>query len=151
MRRVGRNCSPVDARVLLSVEPDVTDAGRLRQVLLNLLTDAIKFTGEGTTTIDVEHDTRDDVVSFSIHEYRSRHRTRAPRADLRAVLADRTDNDAHTGRSGLGLAVSRHLARTLGGDIRVDSAAGQGSVFTLTLSRTSTGAKKVSVAGPDAT
>ncbi len=111
------------------------DATRVRQVLLNLLSNAIKFTERGSVTVRVRaqsegHQTRIrmDVVDTGI----------GIAQDKLATLFDSfTQADASTtrryGGTGLGLTISRSLARLMKGDILVDSTLGRGSTFTLSL------------------
>jgi PAS domain S-box-containing protein len=113
------------------------DADKLRQVLLNLLSNAGKFTAAGGTvslSTAVAPDAP-EVVHVLVRDTGI------------GIPADRLDDvfepfvQVNTGRTrvhegtGLGLAISRDLARGMGGDLRVESVAGEGSTFTLVLRR----------------
>jgi signal transduction histidine kinase len=110
------------------------DPMRLKQILLNLLSNACKFTKEGEVALRVRKvaDGRDwielAVVDSGIGM------TAAQQAQL---FQDFTQADSLTARryggTGLGLAISRKLARMMGGDVTVASEAGKGSVFTVRL------------------
>ena len=117
----------------------VTDAMRLRQVLLNFLSNAVKFTHDGEVVITaraaidrstglptrgVEFGVRDTGIGMTADQLSRLFQTFA-QAD--ASMARRF------GGTGLGLAISRKLARLLGGDVEVTSAPGMGSVFTITI------------------
>lgn len=109
----------------------VTDPAKVRQILANLLSNAIKFTNEGTMGLRV-HTHRDDVVievwdmGIGIKE--------AQRAQMFEPFWQAEDPTTRTeGGTGLGLTVSRRLARLIGGDLEVTSEAGVGSTFSLTL------------------
>ncbi len=123
----------------------IGDPTRVRQVLLNLLSNAAKFTHEGSVTIDVAHDAPTQTLRLAVRDTGI---GIAP--DKIATLFDAfTQADASTtrryGGTGLGLAISRKLARLMGGDIEVTSVADQGSTFTLRLHAPATSAP------PDAT
>jgi len=119
------------------VQPDapasmVTDNLRTEQILKNLLSNAIKFTETGGVTISVEP-RPDDRVAFAVKDSG----IGIPEGQQDVIFeafrqADGTINRRYGG-TGLGLSISRELARLLGGTIAVESAAGQGSTFTLTL------------------
>lgn len=122
------------------MEPDVPagilgDEGRLRQVLLNLLSNGVKFTSAGSVFAHV-----------SVTEQQGAKQLRIAVKDTGiGIPPDRYDRlfksfsqvDASTtrthGGTGLGLAISRSLIRAMGGDITVDSKPGQGSEFVVTL------------------
>jgi signal transduction histidine kinase len=115
----------------------VTDARHVRQILMNLLTNAIKFTERGSVTIVAKHGepARPNTVSIVVEDTGI---GIAP-ADLGRIF-DEFEQVRPGGRgdsiargTGLGLAVSRKLARLLGGDVEVDSRIGSGSRFTLWL------------------
>jgi len=114
--------------------PDIClgDPSRLRQVLVNLLGNAVKFTlAEGTVVLSVEvHDGR---LRFSVADTGI---GIAPAA-LERLFTPFEQADGSTprifGGSGLGLAISRDLVTLMGGAISVDSTLGQGSTFTVSL------------------
>jgi signal transduction histidine kinase len=116
-----------------------SDAGKLRQILLNLLTNAIKFTDEGSVTVSAEED-RDGTVAFRVKdtgigiapEYQDR--------IFESFWQVQQTMTRRVGGAGLGLNVARQLARLLGGDVTVESIPGAGSTFTLRLPRRWTGA-----------
>ncbi|AHG93444.1 ATP-binding region ATPase domain protein (plasmid) [Gemmatirosa kalamazoonensis] len=110
-----------------------TDPTKLRQILINLLGNALKFTDAGQVTLDVE--ATSDRVVFRV-------RDTGPgivRENLERIFDPFTQIDQSLtrvkGGTGLGLPVSRRLARLLDGDLSVESAAGQGTTFTLWLPR----------------
>ena len=111
------------------------DPGRIRQVLTNLLGNAIKFTQEGEVTVAI------DVLETPGDRCRIACRVRdtgigiEPEA-LGRIFQEFTQADGSTtrrfGGTGLGLSISRELARRMGGDIEVTSDPGRGSTFTMT-------------------
>ena len=108
-----------------------TDATKLRQILINLLGNAMKFTDAGEVALEMT--TMHDRMRFVI-------RDTGPgitAADLGRIFDPFTQVDQSLKRSqggtGLGLPVSRRLARLLGGDLAVESAPDQGTTFTLWL------------------
>jgi GAF domain-containing protein/ActR/RegA family two-component response regulator len=110
------------------------DSMRLKQILLNLLSNACKFTKEGEVALRVRKvaDGR-DWVELAVADSGI-----GMTAEQQAKLfQDFTQADSLTARryggTGLGLAISRKLARMMGGDVTVASEAGKGSVFTLRL------------------
>jgi GAF domain-containing protein len=110
------------------------DSLRLKQILLNLLTNACKFTKEGEVALRVRKvvDGR-DWVELAVADSGI-----GMTAEQQAKLfQDFTQADSLTARryggTGLGLAISRKLARMMGGDVTVASEAGKGSVFTVRL------------------
>jgi signal transduction histidine kinase len=114
--------------------PLTADSMRLKQVLLNLLSNACKFTKEGEVALRVRKvaDGR-DWVELAVADTGI-----GMTAEQQAKLfQDFTQADSLTARryggTGLGLAISRKLARMMGGDVTVASQAGKGSVFTMRL------------------
>ncbi|WP_235510515.1 ATP-binding protein [Acidovorax sp. Root70] len=109
------------------------DGLRLKQVLNNLLSNAMKFTTEGSVAIEV--DTAGDTVRFHVVDTGP-----GIPAHLHETVFEkfRQGNDQVSyqhGGTGLGLALSRALAALMGGTLTLSSAEGQGSRFTLTLPR----------------
>jgi CheY-like chemotaxis protein/two-component sensor histidine kinase len=109
------------------------DLQRLRQILTNLVGNAIKFTERGTITIAAAPVTDGSRVAISVTDSGIGIEPDA----LREVFTEffQADNALTRtyGGSGLGLAISQRLARAMDGEITVTSAPGKGSVFTLTL------------------
>lgn len=110
------------------------DSGRLRQILLNLLGNAVKFTDVGHLNIRVGH-ARDDRhrLTFAVQDTGiGLDETEVASIFDRFSQADGARTRAFGG-AGLGLAISRHLAELMGGGVDVTSRSGQGSCFTLTI------------------
>ncbi|MDB4474293.1 response regulator [Opitutaceae bacterium] len=126
------------------IDPDLppwisTDGNRIRQILLNLVGNAIKFTTEGEVEVRAEAVPSDSSTA-----------TPQVRISVRdtgvGIPADRVDRlfkpfsqaDSSTtreyGGTGLGLAISRRLAQLLGGDIELSESSTNGSIFSVTLS-----------------
>jgi signal transduction histidine kinase len=110
------------------------DPMRLRQILLNLLSNAFKFTKEG----EVKLAARKVSNGISFVEFAVSDTGIGMTADQQAKLFEEfTQADASTaqrfGGTGLGLAITRKLARMMGGDVTVTSEPGKGSVFTVRL------------------
>jgi signal transduction histidine kinase len=125
------------------VPPDLVaraDREKLQQVLLNLLTNALKFTPPGgRIRVDAARlDEHPDTLLLSVADTG----VGIPADKLQSVFEPFVQVDAsHTRRNegtGLGLAISRDLARGMGGDLRARSVEGKGSTFTLTIPRAAT-------------
>ncbi len=113
----------------------VTDPNRLRQVLLNLVSNAVKFTPRGSVLLDI-----DTVLSARGREVRVRVRDTGigiPLEKQATLFTHFTQADASTtrryGGTGLGLAISKRLIELLGGEMGVQSAHGEGACFWFTL------------------
>jgi signal transduction histidine kinase/ActR/RegA family two-component response regulator len=110
----------------------IADEKRLRQVLLNLLGNAVKFTDQGEVRLTVSAQPAGDETSRLSFEVRD---TGIGIADnekekIFHAFEQAGDTSRHVSGTGLGLPISRQLARLMGGDIEVQSTLGQGSVFT---------------------
>ncbi len=113
-----------------------TDPIRLRQILLNIIGNAIKFTEVGSVRVAVRCDTGSDgqaMLQFDVIDTGMG----LSQQELGLLFQPffQSDSSAHRrfGGTGLGLAISRRLARMLGGDIAVASLPGQGSTFSVTV------------------
>ena len=110
------------------------DATRLRQILLNLLSNAAKFTRDGTITLSVDLLAGGERVAFAVADTGPG----LSAEDLVRVFEEFYQGDAATpahGGTGLGLAISRRLAERMGGSLTARSVIGRGAVFTLELPR----------------
>ena len=104
-----------------------TDERRVKQVMSNFLTNAIKFTGKGTITIAYE--LRGDTVYVSVEDTGS-----GISAENKETIFDRfVKLNRYQQGTGLGLAISKMIIEHLGGSIGVDSEEGKGSTFWFTL------------------
>jgi signal transduction histidine kinase len=114
-----------------------TDAVKLRTILRNLVTNAVKFTPAGCVSLRIA--VRDGDLCFSVRDTG----VGIPPEDHDLVFEPFRQLDGSSSRHfrgiGLGLALSRKLARILGGDIRLESRPGAGSEFTLHLPGASVG------------
>jgi CheY-like chemotaxis protein len=110
----------------------IGDATRLRQVLLNLVGNAIKFTETGGVAIAVER-APDGALTFRIHDTGI---GIAPELQAR-VFEEFEQAEGGAGRqfggTGLGLAISKRLVEAMGGAISLDSTPGQGATFTCSI------------------
>jgi signal transduction histidine kinase len=110
------------------------DADRLKQIILNLLSNAIKFTDPGGR-VEVRCDAEEETVRLSVTDSGCGIAPEQAEQIFDAfVQVDARYTRANEG-VGLGLAISRELARGMGGDLTVDSTLGDGSTFTLDLVR----------------
>ena len=125
----------------------VTDRQRLEQILNNLVSNAIKFTNEGSVKITVDME-NPEMLSIAITDTG----IGIKEEDLEYIFdsfkqVDQTDSRIHGG-TGLGLAISRELAKMLEGSLRASSTPGAGSVFTLSLPTSLANASDVNASSP---
>ena len=117
-----------------------TDSARLRQILTNLLSNAAKFTAEGTITAHAttEHPTAGaESLTISVSDTG----VGIPHDALDLIFEEFRQVDSGNGKNkgtGLGLAITRRLAVLLGGSIDVQSEVGKGSTFTVRIPLTYT-------------
>ena len=107
-------------------------ATRVRQIVFNLLSNALKFTKAGRVRLRIEVD-KDDHLHVAVTDSG----IGIPADQLEAIFESFRQADAGTARqfggTGLGLTICRNLARAMGGDVLVDSVVGQGATFTLVI------------------
>ena len=114
------------------VPPVAVDPARLRQVLLHLASNAVKFTSEGGVTLRVRAEAANcveiDVIDSGIG---------IPTERLSAIFEHFAQADSSTakayGGTGLGLSIAKRLVNGMGGELRVRSTLGQGSTFSVSL------------------
>jgi signal transduction histidine kinase/ActR/RegA family two-component response regulator len=112
------------------------DAGRLRQIIINLVGNAIKFTNKGFVTLHIQKDSEDEhnvTLRFLVHDSG----IGIAANKLEQIFAPFSQVDSTTtrkyGGTGLGLTISRNLAEMMGGSVSVESVEGQGSTFWFTV------------------
>jgi signal transduction histidine kinase len=113
--------------------PLATDRQKVKQILLNLLSNALKFTPHGSVTITARRQKREPSILLAVTDTG----IGIAAADQEKIFEDfrQLDNSPTRpyGGTGLGLSICRRLAQMLGGRISVQSQVGKGSTFTLTL------------------
>jgi signal transduction histidine kinase/CheY-like chemotaxis protein/HAMP domain-containing protein len=130
-----KNGNRLDIGIASDLGSIQADPVRLRQVIFNLLSNACKFTRNGTVTLRANRETAPDGhrVSISVEDTG----IGLTEDQCAKLFQEFTQADSSTtrkyGGTGLGLAISRRLCRIMGGDIEVQSTVGQGSTFTVTL------------------
>lgn len=122
--------------LLLRIQPDLPatylgDVGRIRQILTNIIGNAVKFTHTGHVLIDVNGSVKNDTASLVIKVIDTG--IGIPADQLNHVFDKFSQADGSTtrqyGGTGLGLPISKNLVKLMGGDISVDSKTGEGSTF----------------------
>ena len=123
----------------ITLRPEVpilieTDKMRLEQILRNLISNALKFTSEGSVKVLIEKEkTRENLLRFVVKDTG----IGIPKEKQNLIFEAFQQADGSTkrkyGGTGLGLSISRELAKFLGGEIVLQSAPGEGSEFTLYL------------------
>ena len=132
---VEKNGNRLDLRIDAGVGTMHADLTRVRQVILNLLSNAGKFTENGLITLDVR---REDAGGTATVVFRiSDTGIGISPEEMSRLFQAFSQADATTARryggTGLGLAISRQICQQMGGDISVQSDPGRGSAFTVTL------------------
>jgi signal transduction histidine kinase len=124
-----RNNVELKLRLDNSLTSVYNDQGRYRQVIQNLLANALKFTHSGSITVITELDSKNNMFTTKVKDTG----IGIPKEHLRQIFREFTQVDGSTTReyegSGLGLAICQRLARLMGGDIEVISHVNKGSEF----------------------
>lgn len=128
----------------------LSDATKVRQILLNLLSNAAKFTQNGEIHLSVLRETRSDRdwVTFQVRDTGIGMTPDQLQRLFEAFQQGDSSTTRNYGGTGLGLAICRHYCRMLGGDIIVESTKDEGSTFTVQVPAVM---EQVAAAGPDTT
>jgi PAS domain S-box-containing protein len=126
-----------DKSILLTVDGADTlperlslDASRLRQILLNLIGNAVKFTQDGEVRVSCSYDKASTILSVSIADTGP---GISPEAQGKLFRRFSQVDGASSGGTGLGLAICKALIEAMGGQIAIDSKLGEGATFSFTL------------------
>jgi signal transduction histidine kinase len=114
----------------------IGDVTRLRQILVNLVGNAVKFTAEGEVMIRVvpaESDSRSGLLHFAVRDTGIGIPKEKQDRLFKSFSQADSSTTRHFGGTGLGLAISKRLAQFMGGRIWMESEAGQGSTFHFTI------------------
>jgi PAS domain S-box-containing protein len=125
---VSRNLSPK--------LPEIdTDRQKVKQIVLNLLSNALKFTPQGSVAIRLKHDKSSDEISISVTDTGIGVAEENQKTIFEAFEQANSSYARRQGGTGLGLSICRRLAQLLEGRITLASQLGEGSTFTLFLPR----------------
>lgn len=131
-----------DNTLFVDCPPDigtmVADPLRVQQILLNLLSNAAKFTKEGQVRLTVTEETAvssPETILFSIQDNGIGIPAEEIATLFKPFIQVNENDPAQSEGTGLGLTISQNFARMMGGHIHVESRLGQGSIFTLHLPR----------------
>ena len=132
---IGAHHNRFDLRCSGALGAMVSDVVRLRQVLINLLSNAFKFTENGTVQLTVQRFNVDgrDWMEFEIRDSGIGMTPEQCARLFRSFVQADSSTTRRFGGTGLGLAISKNLCTLLGGDIYVETAPEKGSVFTVIL------------------
>jgi len=130
LRRNGNTLEQGDFSALPTL---YNDAVKFRQIVVNLLSNAAKFTADGTIKVDARHDPDRQVLELTVSDT-GIGMSEEEQGRIFEAFVQADDRISSTyGGSGLGLAISRDFCELMGGRISVDSVPGQGSIFRVSL------------------
>jgi len=128
---IRRSNIAVESQMGTRLPPVRSDRQKVKQILLNLLSNALKFTPSGSVTMSAAYDARGNQMVLAVRDTG----VGIAEEDQARVFEDFRQLDSSPARgyggTGLGLSICRRLAHMLGGSIELDSRLGQGSTFTL--------------------
>jgi signal transduction histidine kinase len=128
-----------DKALNLTLEGDVglpmvmADSHRIRQVVINLVSNAIKFTEKGSVTIECRLSPKGDIVRVSVHDSGIGISPAALGLIFEAFRQADGSTTRRFGGTGLGLTIAKKLIELQGGEVTVESVVGQGSTFSFSL------------------
>ena len=125
-----KNDKNIKFLIINEIDPELTiltDEGRLRQILDNLIGNAIKFTPSGTITLNAKRE--GDTVYYSVADTGIGISIDQQTTIFERFMQAEHDQRMNFGGTGLGLAISKNLIELLGGSISVESEPGKGSTF----------------------
>ncbi|NNL87826.1 MAG: response regulator [Marinicaulis sp.] len=130
-----------DIEIIIRFQPDLPthlsgDGGRIRQIVTNLVGNAVKFTSEGYVLIDVSGVSENDISNFRISVKDTGVGISAEKVEKIFDAFEQADTTTtrEFGGTGLGLSISKKLTEAMGGEISVQSVFGKGSTFSIDLS-----------------
>ncbi len=130
---IAKNDNVFEVKCIPGIGMMYSDNMRIHQILLNLLSNAAKFTHEGIISLNVTKDNDGDLITFEVQDSG----VGISESYMNELFEKFTQADSSTtrkyGGSGLGLSISKQLSKQLNGDITVTSEKHKGSKFTLTL------------------
>ena len=132
MPAINASAVPVLSQVSDQLPAIRSDRQKVKQVLVNLLSNALKFTATGTIRIEATVAEERGSWRIAVHDT-GIGIAAADRERVFEAFAQAGPAGTVSAGTGLGLAICRRLARLLGGDVNVDSTPGVGSTFVLTL------------------
>jgi signal transduction histidine kinase len=132
---VAANASTLHLKVAADIGTMHSDLTKIRQSMLNLLSNACKFTEQGTIWLQADRETVDgsDWLTFRIRDTGIGMTLEQMEKLFKEFMQADSSTTRKYGGTGLGLAITRRFCRLLGGDVVVESALGQGSTFTIRL------------------
>ncbi|MGC4095701.1 MAG: response regulator [Nitrospira sp.] len=132
-----------------------TDVQRVEQILKNLLSNAFKFTEQGSVTLEIHQPHKRDVrrtdhhaIAFSVIDTGIGIDPSKFKDIFEAFQQEDGSVDRHYGGTGLGLTIARKFAHMLGGEVSVRSVKGEGSIFTLILPQKLSPAQTADIQAP---
>jgi signal transduction histidine kinase len=132
-------------------EPFYSDEGKISQILRNFISNALKFTEQGSVLVFAAHDPEADTIAFAVADTG----IGISPDNLQLIFEEFSQIEHPLQRrskgTGLGLPLCRKLADLLGGRVDVSSTLGVGSTFTLTLPRTPPNRPQQPTMDPDGT
>jgi len=144
-------CAEKGVALKLKIAPDLPaqlkgDPGRIRQVLMNLIDNAVKFTDEGSITITLDHEASDGdggVLTFSVQDTGIGLDEKTRELLFKPFAQGRPDTARDYGGTGLGLSIAARLVGLMGGKIHCEGEPGAGTAFTFTVACAAPGGTQV--------